>query len=259
MEDVQRIAAGRSFVCGGGFDRAKSLSVHGDNTIWTSIVKIAEPEGEPHFYVLNQHNVLGSLGFTSKKAIQKDWDTYNIAHMILEGYEVQDISAWALDRGLSHEVVHPTAQAQMPAFMSLHQIVREGRLHFSDKLRDLAEEMKHFPYELKGEMARFGKSEKFKDDRVFSLAWAIHALRRQELAIYSLDNVICRSKSQHAAMCYLRSGDMVLLCAQECLSHRQVAAMYQQHMKLNVDSEMQIQEFYQSMVNMSGIRSYKAI
>ncbi len=260
MADVQRIAAGRTFICGGGFDRAKSLSVHGDNTIWTAVAKIAEPEGEPHFYVLNQHNVLGSLGFTSKKVIQQDWDTYNIAHMILEGYEVQDISAWATDRGLSHEVVHPTAQAQMPAFLHLHQIVREGRLHFSDKLRDLAEEMKHFPYELKGEMARFGKSEKFKDDRVFSLAWAIHALRRQELAIYSLDNVICRSKSPHASMCYLRGGgDMVLICAQECLSHRQVAAMYQQHMKRDVDSEMQLQDFFKAMVRFDGITSYKML
>ena len=259
MEDLQRIAAGRTFCVGGGFDRAKTLSVHGDNTIWTAVAKIAEPEGEPHFYVLHQHNVLGSLGFTSKRVIQQDYDAYKMVNVTLEGFEVLDISAWATDRGLVHEVVHPTAQVQMPAFLSLHQIAREGRLHFSEKLRELAEEMKHFPFELKGENARFGKSEKFKDDRVFSLCWAVYSLRRQELANYTLDAVICNSKSQHAPLCYLRSGDMVLFCTRECLAHKQVSAMYNQHMKRFVDSEMQIQEFYQQMVKMPGVTSYKAI
>lgn len=252
MFDLQRIAEGRTFTCGGGFDRAKSLSVHADQTIWTVVCKIAQSEGEPLYYVANQYNVLGSLAFTAKRVIQQDFADYKLSNMVFEGYEVQDISAWATDRGLTHEVVSPTPQAQMPAFLHMHQIVREGRLRFSDKLRDLAEEMKHFPFELKGENARFGKSEKFKDDRVFSLVLAVYALRRQVLASYSLESIICNSRSAHADFCYLRSGDLILGCSNSCQSHIQVQQMYNQYKNANVETDITLPEFFQNLVTVSG-------
>ena len=260
MEDIQRLAAGCVFTFGGGLDRATAFSMHGDRTIWTVVCKIAQPEGEPHYYVVNQHHVLGSLAYTAKKAIQRDYDTYRISNTILEGHEVQDIDVWMTDRGLVHEVIYPTAQAQYFPFLNLAQIVRENRLHFSEKLTDLADEMRVFPFELKGDLARFGKSKRFKDDRIFSLAWSIHATRRQELAVYSLNGVVCSSKSRHAPLCYLRpGGEMVLICGQGCPAHLQVLAMYNQHMKRNVDAELQLPEFYGQYVQMDGAISYKAV
>lgn len=38
-------AGGRSFITGGGLDRAYFGSLHGDATIWTSIAKVAAPDG----------------------------------------------------------------------------------------------------------------------------------------------------------------------------------------------------------------------
>lgn len=258
-EDLTTLAGGRSFVCGGGLDRAYFGSLHGDSTIWTSVAKVAgENNREPDFYVLNQQSILGSLGTLIKKAIMADSERYSMKNVCIEAYNAQDIATWAVERQLPTEIIHATNTAQVPAFMELYRIVKEGRLHFADTLKDLAREMETFLYELKAGQPRFG-SDKWHDDRVYSLCWAVYSLRQQELAAYTLDSVICRSKSQHAPLCYLRSGDMVLLCASDCPAHRKVDSMYRQYMGRNVESELQLPQFYQSMVNMNGIRSYRAI
>jgi hypothetical protein len=259
VDDLTAIAGGRTFACGGGLDRAYFGSLHGDATIWTSVAKVAGENGqEPDYYVLHQQAVLGSLGTLIKKAIIADSERYSLQNICIESYNAQDIATWAVERQLPAETIHATNTHQAPAFMELYRIVKEGRLYFSDTLKDLAREMETFLYELKGDKPRFG-SDKWHDDRVYSLCWAIYSLRQQELAAYTLDSVVCASKSQHARLCYLRSGDMVLLCSQDCPSHRKVDAMFRQYMARNVESELQLPQFYQSMVKMPGITSYKAI
>lgn len=258
-DDVTRIAAGRMFICGGGLDRAYFGSLHGDATIWTSVAKVAGENGaEPDFYVLNQRSVLGSLAIGIKKAIQGDFEDYSLKNVIIEAYNAQDIATWAMERKVPTEIVHATNTAQVPAFMELYRIVKEGRLKFSDKLSDLSREMETFVYELKGSQPSFG-SAKWHDDRVYSLCWAVHSLRQQELAAYTLKNIVCASKSGHASLCYLRRGDMVLMCAESCPSHKQVQAMYNQHMARNVESELQLPTFFQSLVKLEGVKAYKAI
>ena len=259
LDDLTAIAGGRTFACGGGLDRAYFGSLHGDSTIWTSVAKVAGENGrEPDYYVLNQQSILGSLGTLIKRAIVADSEAYSLQNICIEAYNAQDIATWSVERRLPTEIIHATNTAQTPAFMELYRIVKEGRLHFSDTLKDLAREMGTFLYELKADKPRFG-SDKWHDDRVYSLCWAIYSLRQQELAAFVLDSVICKSKSQHARLCYLRSGDMVLLCSQDCPSHRKVDAMFRQYMSRNVESELQLPQFYQSMVNMPGITAYKAI
>ena len=251
-EDVLRVAAGRTYLCGGGLDRAYFASLHGDATIWTSVAKVASDSGgEPHFYVLNQKNVLGSLASGIKKAILADVEAYSLNNTIIEAYNAQDIATWAAEMQIPAEIVHATNTAQVPAFMELYRTVKENRLHFSDKLEGLAREMETFTYELVNGQPRFG-SDRWHDDRVYSLAWAIHSLRQQELAAYTLKNIICESKSPHARLCYMRQGDVILACSEFCPSHKKVKLMHLQHRSNRVESDLTLPDFFKSMVKIGG-------
>lgn len=258
-EDVERIAAGRKYATGGGLDRAYFGSLHGDATIWTSVAKVADAEaGEPHFWVLNQKAILGSLGRSIKKEIARDVERYDLGNVVIEAYNAQDIATWAMEQKIPCEIIHATNTNQVPAFMELYRIVREGRLHFSHALEDLAREMETFVYELKGDKPKFG-SDKWHDDRVYSLVWAVYSLRARELAVYELPDIICDSRSSHASFCYLREGDLILPCSERCEAHKRCEAMYLQHRAVRVESELTLPEFFTAMVNVSGVRSYRAI
>jgi hypothetical protein len=255
-DDLLTVAAGRTYLTGGGLDRAYFGSLHGDATIWTSVAKIADGDGgEPHYYVLHQKSILGSLAHGIKKAIVADVDAYGLKNIILESYNAQDIATWAAEVAIPAEIVHATNTAQVPAFMELYRIVKEGRLHFSDKLKDLTREMQTFVYELVNGQPRFG-SDKHHDDTVYSLAWAIHSLRQQELAAYTLNNIICQSKSPNAWLCYLRDGDLIMPCSEFCPSHKAVAMMHLQHRKNRVESDVSLPQFFTSLVKVRGIQFY---
>lgn len=251
-------AEGRSFITGGGLDRAYFGSLHGDATIWTSIAKVAAPDGgEPHYVVLNQQKILGSLASGIKKAILADVERYALANVVIEAYNSQDIGTWAQEQGIPSELIHATNTAQTPAFMELYRIVQEHRLHFPDKLEELAKEMGTFLYELVNGSPRFG-SEKFHDDRVYSLAWAVYATRRSELAAFTLPNIICDSQSKHARFCYLRTGDAILNCAKTCPTHVAVQGMYLQYRRTVIESDISLPDFFVNLVKVKGARLYSA-
>lgn len=253
MDDLRKLADGRTFATGGGFDRAFLNSKHGDRDIWTAIAKVAREGGEePEYYVLHQEQVSNHDKYI-KKCIAEDYERYSLQNVALESYNMQDVFTWTVDKSITSELIIATQKHQIPAFMHLHRIVREGRLHFSDKLHELAEEMKVFPYEMDGDSPRFGKSRRNHDDRVFSLAWAIYSLRDMELAAFVLNNMVCTSKSPHSRLCYLRTGELVLHCSDMCGSHKSVAGMHLQYTRRNVDSEISLPEFYKRMVKKSGV------
>lgn len=58
VQDVAALINGRAVKIGAGLDRAKSLIAgpRGDFTVWSVVAKVARPEGEPEFYLLNQVN-----------------------------------------------------------------------------------------------------------------------------------------------------------------------------------------------------------
>ena len=257
-DDLTRLVAGRTYVVGGGLDRAYFGSLHGDSTIWTSTLKLAVAGEEPHFYVLNQKSILGSLAPLIKKAISADHKNYNLENVIFESYNSQDIYLWAVENQIPAEVIHATSTAQVPAFTELYRIVKERRLHFSDKLKDLASEMGTFLYELKGASPKFG-SDKHHDDRIYSLCWSIFATRARELSAYQIDAVICESKSRHAPLCFLRGGDLILNCGRSCPSFVKVQQMHLQHRQTNVESEIDLPNFYQSLVKQPDLISYQGI
>ncbi len=255
-EDVEAWAQGRTWVAGGGLDRAYFASLHGDRTIWTSVCKVASADGdEPHFLVLNQKDIFGSMAGGIKKAILADNEKYSLQNIVIEAYNSQDIGLWAQEKGLPSELLHATNTAQAPAFLEFHRIVKEHRLHFSDKLSDLAKEMQTFVYALVNGSPRFG-SPKIHDDRVYSLCWAIYALRQSELAAYSLPNIICESTSQYSRFCYIRTGDAILPCARDCPTHAQVQGMYLQYMRTSPESELSLQDFFSNCVKVNGARLY---
>ena len=249
---------GRSFITASGLDRAFFFSAHGDSTIWTAIAKVAAPDGgEPHYVVLNQQKILGSLASGIKKAILADVERYALANVVIEAYNSQDIGTWTQEQGIPSELIHATNTAQTPAFLELHRIVKEHRLHFSDKLEGLAKEMGTFLYSLVNGSPRFG-SDKFHDDRVYSLAWAIYATRKNELAAFTLPNIICDSQSKYSRFCYLRTGDAILNCAKTCPTHTAVQGMFLQYRRTAIDSDLSLQEFFQNMVKVKGARLFSA-
>lgn len=258
-EALDEYAHGRAYVVGGGLDRAYFGSIHGDATIWTSVAKIAGVDGaEPEYIVLNQQNILGSFATLIKKEIVKDNERYGLKNTTIESYNAQDIATWAAEMKYPVEIVHAHTVNQIPAFMELYRIVKEGRLKFDKSLDKLAGEMETFVYELKGDKPKFG-SDKHHDDRVYSLAWAVYSLRDDELASYELDSISCHSRSNHAPLCYLRTGDMILPCANECVSQKKVEMMFNQHRSNRVESELTLPEFYHAMVKLTGGKVYQAI
>ncbi len=259
VDALDKITEGRRFIVGGGLDRAFFGSIHGDATIWTAVARVADPDDlESHYWVLNQKSFLGSLAHSIKKEISRDNHRYNLASAVFEAYNAQDLYLWAAEQQIPCEVIHATNTAQVPAFMELYRLVKEGRLHFGIGLEALADEMATFMYELRGDKPKFG-SDKHHDDRVYSLAWAVHSLRAQELAVYELEDVICDSKSRHAGSCYLRQGDLILPCSQTCEAHKRTEAMWMKHRAARVESDLTLPQFFAAMVNVAGVKAYRSV
>ena len=259
VEGLDKITEGRRHVVGAGLDRAFFGSLHGDATIWTAVAKVADPDDlESHYWVLNQKSFLGSLAHSIKKEISRDNQRYSLTNAVFEAYNAQDLYLWAAEQQIPCEVIHATSTAQVPAFMELYRLVKEGRLHFSIGLEALADEMTTFMYELRGDKPKFG-TDKYHDDRIYSLAWAVHSLRAQELAVYELDDIICDSKSRHAGSCYLRQGDLILPCSQTCEAHKRTEAMWAKHRAARVESDLTLPQFFAAMVNVAGVKAYRAV
>lgn len=258
MEELRTIADGRSFACGGGFDRAVINSRHGDNNIWTVTAKLAREGGEDPEYIVLRQELVDPLDKYIKRRIEADFKQYNLQNVCLESFNTADVFTWCVDQGIPSEHVFASQRSKEAAFMALYRAVSQGRLHFSEGLKDLADEMRVFPYEISANgQPSFGQSRKFKDDRVFSLAWSIYALRDMELSAFVLHNMMCVSRSPNARLCYLREGNIVLRCSDMCGSHKSVNGMFLQYKRRNVESEISLQDFFKQLVKLEGVRIYK--
>ncbi len=259
IKDLPSIFGGRKFVCGGGLDRAYGFSLHGDGTIWTTVAKVANDDGEAEYYLLNQKSIAFSQGKAIKKAISRDNAEYELSNVGIESYNAQDIAAWLNDSKIPNETIFASNTAQVPAFTELHRIVAEGRLHFPAQLKELAQEMSTFTYDASKKTLRFEAAPKFHDDRVYSLAWAIYALRETELATYELPSIVCASPSRHAEQCYLRRGNLILPCGEYCEAHKRVETMHLQFSRRKVDAELSLPEFFHDKVKLSGGKIYQGL
>ena len=230
--------------------------------MWTVVLKVASPEhGEPEFFVLNQKKINPNTSRAIKKAILKDHERYRLDNVVLENYEVGDLQPWLADQGIPHELVSAHETNQQASFPEYHRLCREARFHFSEDLKELESEMRTFSYiQRAGGKYSFGhSSSKYHDDHVYSSNWAIFSLRRAVMNLYSLSNVMCTNRTPKRHLCYLMSGNLVMLCARDCYAHQKVLQMFREYKSYQLDSEMTIQEFFQIKVKMEGARISQAV
>ena len=265
VDDVEALAAGRSFKIGAGLDRSKSLVAGigarpSDATVWTVVAKIATTDGEPEVFVLNQVAFKLNIAAGIKAQILKDFKKYQFDACALENVEVQDLLPWMVTNKIPCETVSPTDTYQNIIFPHLHRLAKENRLHFPAKLKRLASEMSTFTYEKRpGGKYKFGHAlDKFKDDTVYSLAAAVYSLRHAVLSMYELGHVQCVSKSAKRRFCYIMGGDVVLQCADRCAVHYKVEGMLKEYQQFTLDEDMLITDFFKTKVKVKGARLYQA-
>lgn len=187
---------GTKFRIGGGLDRALPYSKHGDSTFWTTVAK-GKTRGEEYYIILNQRDIEPSVSYI-KDAIMEDHHRYRLSNVVFEVYQSSDLFEWAEEKGIKAELVHPVDKVQVKSFTSLHQIIDKGQLAIPEglpfvaddtsdrkrgKLPVLVKELREFEHEMDGAVPKFGHKPgtKYHDDSVYSLNWAIYALREEEV------------------------------------------------------------------------------
>lgn len=266
VEDITTLTQGRAYKIAGGLDRSKSLlgsAFGGDNTVWTVVCKVAGVKDmEPEIFVLNQVNVLPNTSGAIKKAILRDHQRYKMDNVILEDYEVTDLLPWLEAQNIPVEKMSPHSTRQNASFPELARIAREGRLHFPEDAKDLVSEMSTFSYTKapRGENYSFGHGSKSqKDDRIYSLNWAIYALRSQIMNLYSIPRIHCNSKRPNRHLCFLMGGGLMLHCSEYCEAAQEVIDMHRQFLAYQLDSDIELSDFYRNHVKLTGIKTYQAI
>ncbi len=265
VTDLAALTQGRAYKVGGGLDRSKSLlgsALGADNTIWTVILKVANPESEePEIYILNQQKIVPNTSRTIKKAILKDHERYKLDNIILEDYEITDLLPWLEAQNIPVEKMNAHSNRQNASFPELARIAREGRLHFPEDNKDLIHEMSTFSYTQQNFGGyHFGhSSKKFKDDRVFSLNWAVFALRSQIMNLYSLSSIRCNSRRPNRQHCFLMGGSMLLYCAENCEAAQDVNELYNQFCQYQLSNDLTLSEFYKSHVKLYGTKVYQSV
>jgi len=265
VDDLKAFFGERSFVVGGGLDRADSEwgSVFGnDNTIFTTIAKVADPENqEPLIYVLNQHLFRPSTGSAIKKHILAMHKKYGFKNITLEAHSTQDIFHYLLEQGLPVENVSPHSTTQNAAWPDLVRLARTGCLRISNDLPDLFQEMAGMTYTKLGGTGKyaFGSGDQRQhDDRCFSLLWAVYSLRNEVLQLYTLDAVQCLNRSSRRQHCFIFNGGLELACGEQCHAYQQCREMYLSYMAYQTESTLTLPEFYKAFVTVKGPVIYQA-
>lgn len=261
VERLPELTGGRKYVIGGGLDRSKKL-FGGDNSVWTTTLKVSSPNSlEPEYYILNQHVFPSNNARFIKKAILADHERYNLDAVTLENYEVADLKPWVDDQGIACEILSATNTNQNVSFVELYRIAKEGRLHFSRELVTLQSEMGTFVYEeLRDGNYRFGHSQqKFHDDCVYSTNWSVFATRAAVLSVYALKRIVCTNMRPTRGLCFLMGGEMELLCKENCRTYHEVKEMHQNYQRMRLDDEYPLPVFFENYVKLDGPRVYQGV
>ena len=241
--DVASVTGGAGHVVGAGLDRARPFSKHGDATVTTCVVKVAHDGGD-HFYVLASDQVMLSRAGGVKTNLTTYHRKHGMTRAVLENYETADLSAWCGDQPFTHEVVHATPDKQTAAFTSLYGAAAEGRLHIAPCFTKLLAEMEIFEYETRaGGGLRFGHPPGAHDDHVYSLAWAVYALRDVELNPYEIAGIHCHGNGPAVRLCALNGGDWVPPCGEGCRSMLTAHALYRAYRARGHLTPLSFEEF----------------
>lgn len=264
VDDISTLTNGRSYVIGGGLDRAKSLIAgpRGDSTIWTVVAKVATPGGEPEFFILNQTKFLVNTAEAIKAKIAADHRKYGLKNITLENYETSDLYGWLVDKQIPVELLTAGTTVQNAAFPEMFRIFNEGRFHFPVDLPDLASELGTFSYERhKNGLYSFGHAmAKFHDDRVYSTCWAVYSLRKEVLNLYSIDSIVCQNRnSARREACFLMGGGFELHCSRDCPAAVEVKDLFRQFQLFNFDSDLTLSNFFKLRVKVRGAVIYQSV
>lgn len=253
--DARAIAEGRAHVVGAGLDRALIVSLHGDKTVLSCVLKTTGAhDDEPHFYVLDAHAFTISTEGAIKRRISAMQREHGLKHIAVERYEGQDIALWCTHQGLESELIHATPKQQAPAFMALAGAAQEGRLHIHPKFEGVFREMETFEYSLEatgtseGVIPRFQHAKGAHDDHLYALAWAIYSLRDTELNPYEIMGIHCAAAGPVARLCLLNDGALIPACSEECRSFRRVRELHEVYRSRAGIAPMGMEDFFRSKV-----------
>lgn len=264
VQDVAALTNGRAVKIGAGLDRAKSLIAgpRGDHSVWTVVAKVARPEGEPEFFLLNQVKFQINAARVIKAQVLEDHKRYGLDATILENFETADIHAWMVEQGINCELISPHEGPQNASFPEMHRVFKEGRFHLPTGMKDFESELQTFSYTRRknGTYAFGHSSEKFHDDRVYSCNWAIHSLRREVMHAYELSAIMCMNRSSRRNVCFLMGGSLILPhCSRSCAAFEEVNEHYKQFMQFQPESELTLPEFFATHVRLAGPRLQQAV
>ena len=246
--DVPSITGGAAFIVGGGLDRAYGFSMHGDATVTTAVLKTLIGE-EDHYFVLASDKIAFSSAGGIKKALTRYAREFGMKRAALEAYNSQDVAAWCADQTFDHEVIHPTAERQANAFTALYNAAAEGRLHIHPSFDRLLSEMGTFEYRLAAAgngaagAPRFEAAKGCHDDHVYSLVWAVYALRDVELNPYEIVGIHCHGSGPAVRLCALNGGDWVPPCGEGCRSMLTAHALYRAYRDRGHLTPLSFEEF----------------
>jgi hypothetical protein len=257
-EMFEDLTKGREFIVTSGIDRAKRL-FGGDGTIVTTILKTARPDGESVLYICNQTEVIPNELSYVKKAILNDVERYKPKNIVLEDYETQDLRAFLDHQKIPSEYVAAHNKNQNTAFLDLHRHFKEERiaLPLSD---ELVKELTTFAY-AEGTAGKYSfgsiNKRKFKDDRIYSLAWALFASRKAILSLYKLGNIVCTYKRPTRSMCILFGGEAILPCNTECQAFHLLKEQHKHFSKVYME-DISLPTFFSQYVKHTGAKVYQA-
>lgn len=246
--DVASITAGAAHVVGGALDRAYAFSAHGDATVTTCVLKTVIGE-DPHFYVLASDSILFSAAAGIKRAFTSYHRKHGLSRAAIESYNSQDIWAWCNDQQFNAELIQPTPERKSNAFTALHAAAAEGRLHIHPSFKALLSEMATLEYALEaGNRPTFKAAGKHHDDHVYSLAWAVYALRDVELNPYELPGINCFGPAPAVPLCILNDGELVPPCASSCRSMLAARELYRGYLSRRPIAPNSFEEFVSGKV-----------
>lgn len=258
--DIKALIGDRAYRVAGALDRSKSLltAAHKDNTVWTTVCKTINEHNEYEIFVLNQRSFTLNLASSIKETILRDHERYGLSNICFENYETSDLYQWALVNKLQAELVSPTDSAQNISFPELGRLAREGRLHAPANLAGLYKELKTFTYEYaksrSGNKYIFGSQDKkkWKDDRIYSLNWAVYALRKAQLSMYVIKTITCHNRTPKHRHCFIIGGDLEMYCSEQCPAYQEISEMWKQYRQLVPEDELTLQQFYKAKVKRIG-------
>lgn len=258
--DVAAITDGAAYIVGAGLDRAYGFSLHGDATVTTCVLKTLRGEDE-HFYVLASDAIKFSGAHGIKSNLTRYHRDHEMRRTALEAYNVQDIAAWAGDQDFDHEIIHATSERQSNAFTALYNAAAEGRLHVNPAHEKLIGELGSFEYRLEASGTSRGTVPKFEgakgshDDHVYSLAWAVYALRYVELNPYEVNGLHCFGTGPVVDLCILNGGNLIPPCTDTCRSFNEVHGLYKRYRGRDHLIPLELAAFVETKVRNIGSHS----